>query len=83
MTDVKKFLGTKHLVINKDGELSGGIPYEWDKVTAPQNKVSIKCIYATLGHYNFPFRVDVEIFWGFDDRSRLVDIWVRKEIDAL
>ncbi len=84
MTDVRKFLVEKRLKINPNGELNGGIPYSWDKMKPHPKRVSSKCVYATLGRYTgIPFRVTVEVFWGFDDQSRLVDIWVRKDCDGL
>jgi len=84
MTDVRKFLVEKRLIINPNGELNGGIPYSWAKMKPHPKRVSSKCVYTTLGWYTgIPFRVGVQVFWGFDDQSRLVDIWVRKGYDGL
>jgi hypothetical protein len=39
---------------------------------------------ADLGGYQgIPFRADVDAFWGFDDKGRLIDFHVRKNYEGL
>jgi hypothetical protein len=39
---------------------------------------------AYFGHYQgFPWRADVDAFWGFDENERLIDFHVRKGYDTL
>ena len=45
--------------------------------------IGSKHVQADAGHYYELFRADVHVFWGFDADGRLVDAWVRKEIDGL
>jgi hypothetical protein len=40
-------------------------------------------IHAGLGGYWLIFRTDFDAFFGFDARGRLVDVHVRKMVDAL
>ena len=46
--------------------------------------VGVSSVRATLGNYwTFPFlATDVSAYWGFDDKDRLIDVWVWKTIDA-
>ena len=41
-----------------------------------------RVVYAKLGGYWFVFRTDFDAFFGFDERGRLVDVHVRKMVDA-
>ena len=46
--------------------------------------VGAKHIRASIGEYQgFPFIVDVTVFWGFDDKGRLIDVWVWKTANGL
>jgi hypothetical protein len=50
---------------------------------APSRKVGQRVIKAYLGHYQgLPWRVDVDCFWAFDERERLIDISIDKQTDA-
>jgi hypothetical protein len=42
-----------------------------------------KFIHKTIGVYGWPFEVDVEAFFIFDQNDRLVEIRVRKTVDAV
>ncbi|MCL2672288.1 MAG: hypothetical protein FWF10_09690 [Clostridiales bacterium] len=45
--------------------------------------VGVKSIRACIGEYGFIFRTYVVVYWGFDEDSKLIDIAVRKDVDAL
>ena len=45
--------------------------------------IGTQSIRAYLGKYTLVFRVDVVVFFGFDENSRLVDLHVIKYVDAL
>jgi len=45
--------------------------------------IGTQSIRANLGEYRNIFVTDVLVFFGFDENSRLVDLHVRKDIDAL
>ena len=38
-----------------------------------------KSIRASIGKYINLFKVDVQIYWGFDENSKLIDVGVRKD----
>ena len=40
-------------------------------------------IQSDVAHYGWPFRADIEAFFIFDGRERLVDIRVRRTVDAI
>jgi hypothetical protein len=40
-------------------------------------------IHAYLGAYRVVFRTDLDAFFGFDKRGRLVDVHVRKMVDSI
>ena len=43
-----------------------------------------RILVSHLGHYQgIPWRTDVEVFWGFDENGKLIDVHVRKTRDAL
>ena len=44
-----------------------------------------KSIRVMIGEYkkSFDFYTAVEVSWGFDENSKLIDIYVRKDVDAL
>jgi hypothetical protein len=55
-----------------------------DQRTAPSKSVGEKSIRASLGDYqDLPFKANVTVFWGFDEDSRLIDVWVWKTRDGL
>jgi hypothetical protein len=49
----------------------------------PAHEVGASSICGRLGHYSLPFRTDVMAYWGFDTNGYLIDVWVRKDTDAL
>ena len=49
----------------------------------PEKIIGKQSIRATLGSYRTIFITSVVAFWGFDENSKLIDIHVRKEVDAL
>ena len=40
-------------------------------------------IQSGVAHYGWPFRADIEAFYTFDGEGRLVDIRVRRTVDAI
>ncbi len=40
-------------------------------------------IHQTIGYYYLPWRVDVEVFYSFNESRQLIDLAVRKTVDAL
>lgn len=42
-----------------------------------------RVIYVYLGHYHSVFRVDVDAFFGFDRSGELVEVHIRRMVDAL
>jgi hypothetical protein len=49
----------------------------------PRTKIGgASFIHESIAHYWWPFRTDVEAFYIFDDQKKLVDISVRKTVDA-
>jgi hypothetical protein len=40
-------------------------------------------IHESVAHYRFVFRTDVEVFYIFNAAGRLVDLRIRKSVDAL
>lgn len=51
---------------------------------SPSRVIGSKSIRANLGDYQgIPFKANVTVFWGFDDQSKLIDIWVWKTWDGL
>lgn len=50
----------------------------------PQRIIGAKSIRASLGDYqDLPFKANVTVFWGFDERGSLIDLWVWKTWDGL
>ena len=46
--------------------------------------VGEKSIRADLGNYpGFPFKTNVTVFWAFNGKGELIDVWVWKTVDAL
>ena len=80
MTDVRKFIESKGWKVDQYREDVGFL----DQRTRPNTVVGKKHIRAELGAYqDIPWRAYVTVFWGFDEQSRLIDIWVWKAWDAL
>ena len=80
MTDVRRLIESKGWVVNDYREDVGF----FDQRTAPNTIVGKKHIRAELGNYqDIPFRAYVTVFWGFDEQSRLIDVWVWKTWDGL
>lgn len=45
--------------------------------------VGVGRIHAVIGEYDSPiFLTGVEVFWAFDEHSRLIDVFIRKTTDA-
>ena len=42
-----------------------------------------KSIKVHAGWYMSPLRTDVEIYWGFDENSYLIEVGVRKTVDSV
>lgn len=55
----------------------------YDQRTRPAKVTGQQSLRASLGDYHSPFLTEVTVFWGFDEQSRLMDIWVWKVTDAL
>lgn len=54
----------------------------------PSTVVGVKSIRTEIGEYRDPqfgfiFITSVTVFWGFDENSKLIDIYVWKTTDAL
>ena len=80
MTDVQQLIESKGWVVSDYRDDVGF----YDQRTAPYTIVGKKHIRAELGSYqDIPFRAYVTVFWGFDERSRLIDLWVWKTWDGL
>ena len=51
--------------------------------SSPNRVIGSKAIRTNLGDYqDIPFKANVTVFWGFDDQSKLIDIWVWKTWDG-
>ena len=56
----------------------------YDQRVKPAIETGSKSIRAELGNYQgIPWRVYVTAFWGFNEQSELIDIWVWKDWDSL
>jgi hypothetical protein len=61
-----------------NGEWHGNEPHaDWGGISGH----TIAWIY--LGGYRSIFRVDFDSFWAFDEQGRLVDVRLRRMVDAL
>jgi len=47
----------------------------------PMEIIGVASIAVHLGDYGF-FRTSVDAFWGFDEKGKLIDVWVWKTTDA-
>ena len=47
------------------------------------NKVGVQSIKLDIGKYYNPFRVDISVFYGFDEDGKLIDLAVIKYIDVI
>ncbi|MFG1691426.1 hypothetical protein ACGF5M_04660 [Gemmatimonadota bacterium] len=55
-----------------------------DQRSKPNRVVGSMSIRAELGQYQgLPFVGHITAFWGFDERGRLIDVWVWRTRDAL
>jgi hypothetical protein len=48
----------------------------------PLKEIGNKSIRAEIGEYGFILVTNVTIFWGFDENSKLIDVWVWKTTDG-
>jgi hypothetical protein len=56
----------------------------YDQRPRPARTVGVKHIRADLGDYrDLPFQKNVTVFWAFDERRRLTDVWVWKTSNGL
>jgi len=56
----------------------------FDQRLSPKRVIGSKSIRVSMGNYqDIPFEANVTVFWGFDDKSKLIDIWVWKTWDGL
>ena len=55
----------------------------YDQRVKPARDVGAKHLRASLGDYYDFWKVNVTVFWGFDQDERLIDVWVWKTSDAL
>ena len=80
MTDVQQLIISNGWAVSASSDDVGF----YDQRTAPHTTVGKKHIRAELGSYQgIPFRAYVTVFWGFDEQSRLIDVWVWKTWDGL
>ena len=61
--------------INPNGFLKQPAPPE------PRTTVGTQSIRVLIGDYRNIFVTSVTVFWGFDENSKLVDVWVWKNTD--
>jgi hypothetical protein len=61
---------------------TGFMRHDWP---APPELVGTKSIEVYLGeYYQFPAgKTGVAAYWGFDNKDRLIEIWVRKDTDSI
>lgn len=84
MEDVIKYIGSKKKLSKKKWEVTY-ISHEHGfthQRVYPRRIVGEKSIRASLGDYGIIFETNVTVFWGFDENSKLIDIWVWKTIDS-
>jgi hypothetical protein len=84
MADVKRFIERNGWTIDTYSEDRGF----YDQRVRPAVMTGAKHIQASLGDYTafaliMPLRANVTVFWGFDESSRLVDLWVWRNIEGL
>ena len=79
MDDVLTFIRKKGWMIRMI-DTSQGFPDQRDGY----QQTGSRHIEVYMGSYQgIPWRVDITVYWGFNDNSQLVDIWVWKTADAL
>jgi len=49
----------------------------------PEKVIGSKSIRVNIGEYGLIFKTSVTVFWGFNEDSKLIDIWVWKTVDAI
>ena len=78
--DVLNSVNTKKWELNFANESSGF----YHQGVTPNEIVGEKSIRASLGDYQgFPLQTNVTVFWGFNSKGELIDIWVWKTRDGL
>ena len=45
--------------------------------------IGSKSIKAHIGRYYSPFVTDVEVYWGFDEEDKLIEVGIRITVDTL
>lgn len=80
MDDVIKYIESHRKwevvqISHKHGFLHQGI--------SPRKRIGDKSIRVELGGYGIVFTTSVTVFWGFNENSELIEIWVWKTIDSL
>lgn len=60
-----------------------GKPDPSDIALGRETIVGEKSIRVFVGEYTNVFTTSVTVFWGFDDNSRLIDVYVWKDTDSL
>ena len=79
MDDVLAFIRNKGWMIRMI-DTSQGFPDQRDDY----QRTGSRHIEVYMGSYQgIPWRRDITVYWGFNDNSQLVDIWVWKTADAL
>jgi hypothetical protein len=77
---------TLEYVNNDSGYIiSNGIPYEYGSIITSDDDVVIanaigdKAAIVNIGNYKSPYRIDVMVFFGFDENKKLIEVSVRKD----
>lgn len=90
MDDAIKFIKN-----NKNWEIDhisneSGYTLRWGRPEEPSpddialgRTIGKQSIRITIGEYKIIFITSVVVFWGFDENSKLIDLHVRKDVDAL
>ena len=84
-------LGTSMEDVLKVIETNKKWKIDWIRDKYPSNFTNLnadtiignKSAKAYIGHYYNPFLTDVEIYWGFDEEDKLIEIGIRKTKDSL
>lgn len=54
-----------------------------DPVGGEDRPIGEKSILVYMGNYKLIFQTDVEAYFGFDENSKLIEIWVRRSTDSI
>ena len=64
--------------------------YDWHGTPSPTSEKPYPAVKGTRvigaylgGYQGIPFRADLDAYWGFDESGHLIDLNVRKMVDAL